>query len=98
MPAELLRVEVVLAFADGAQRVVLEMAPGCSVGDAVRQSGLAELPGAPPELEGHVGCWGQHRELTDPVEPGDRIELYRDLTVDPMVARRRRAARKARGN
>lgn len=97
MPAETLRVEVILALADGAQRVVLEVLPGRSVGDVVRQSGLAEAPGAPPELEGHVGCWGQHRQLTDPVEEGDRIELYRDLTVDPMLARRRRAARKARG-
>ena len=96
MSTERCRVEVVLALPREALRVRLELAPGSRVEEAVRQSGLDAHPQAPLQLDGHVGRWGQVCALNALVEDGDRIEIYRDLTVDPMVARRRRAAHRER--
>ncbi len=38
-----------------------------------------------------VGIFGQLKKLTDKVENGDRIEIYRSLLIDPKEARRKRA-------
>lgn len=37
-----------------------------------------------------VSCWGQKLPLTQVLKSGDRIELCRELRVDPKVARRER--------
>ena len=39
-----------------------------------------------------VGVWGKTKSLDSLVSEGDRIEIYRPLTLSPMEARRRRAA------
>ncbi|MCB1633466.1 MAG: RnfH family protein [Xanthomonadales bacterium] len=96
MSTERCRVDVVLALPTETLRVRLELAPGSCVEDAVRLSKLDAHPQAPAQLDGHVGRWGQVCGLDAAVEEGDRIELYRDLTVDPMIARRRRAAHRQR--
>lgn len=89
--------EVVLALPERVHRVHLRLPSGASVADAVERSGLGSLPEAPPLLAGHVGRWGKACAATDLLQEGDRVELYRPLIVDPMVARRRRAQRKLRG-
>ena len=37
-----------------------------------------------------VGVWGKVADITQHLQNGDRIEIYRPLTVDPKVARRTR--------
>ena len=37
-----------------------------------------------------IGIWGQKISLTDPVHPGERIEIYRPLIADPKESRRLR--------
>lgn len=37
-----------------------------------------------------VGVWGKVADVTQRLQDGDRIEIYRPLTVDPKVARRTR--------
>lgn len=45
-------------------------------------------------LEGQAcGIWGRVCDAATVLQPGDRVELYRPLTVDPKVARRARFAR-----
>ncbi len=39
-----------------------------------------------------VGLWGRKVGLQEPLRDGDRVEVYRPLTVDPMRARHRRHA------
>ena len=39
------------------------------------------------------GIWGRAQPRDHVLQPGDRVELYRLLTVDPKVARRERFAR-----
>ena len=66
----------------------LELPEGATVRDAVLASGWrAAAPGiAVPD----VGIWGRRCGAQQPVRDGDRVEIYRDLVVDPKVARRER--------
>jgi putative ubiquitin-RnfH superfamily antitoxin RatB of RatAB toxin-antitoxin module len=61
---------------------------GATVGDAI---GVAGVLGRRPEIgtsSPDVGVWGRSCALTQRVEDGDRVEIYRPLTVDPKEARR----------
>jgi putative ubiquitin-RnfH superfamily antitoxin RatB of RatAB toxin-antitoxin module len=47
-----------------------------------------------PEIDiqvSKVGIFGKLKSLNTILRQGDRIEIYRPLTVDPMAARRRRS-------
>lgn len=93
---EAIEVEVVYARPD--QQVLLRLAlpSGSTVGEAIRQSGLLErFPEIDLARDG-VGIFSQRAQLGDVLHPGDRVELYRPLAVDPKQARRQRAAAKPR--
>lgn len=89
---ERFHVEVAYARPDGAFCIPLELAPGSTVADAIRQSGLLEQC---PEIDlsvNRVGIFANLCELDHEVTAGDRIEIYRPLKIDPKETRRRRAA------
>lgn len=72
----------------------LEVAPGTTLGDAIRASGVLQ---AFPQLDlgvCRVGVFGKLRPLDTLVQQGDRIEIYRPLIADPKAARQRRVAHK----
>ena len=70
--------------------VNLQLAPGATVADALRQSGLqARHPGLALDAL-PVGIWGAFCERSDALRDRDRVELYRPLRVDPKEARRQR--------
>jgi hypothetical protein len=86
-----LRVSVVylrpgLAF----ERTMLLPAPA-TVGEAIEASDVLrqvpELAAVPLE----VGVFSQRRTLADALRDGDRVEIYRPLTIEPKEARRIRA-------
>ena len=81
-----IRVEVVLAHPDAHESVRLELPEGSTLEEAVRASGLE--PGA-----GKFGIFGKARRPEVRLADGDRVEIYRALSVDPKEARRRRARR-----
>lgn len=88
------QVEVVYARSDRQQIVAVVVPAGASIETAIRASGILEHF---PEIDlarAAVGRYGARARLTDIVDAGDRIEIYRPLIVDPREARRRRAARK----
>jgi hypothetical protein len=91
-------VTIVLALPDRHRAVRVEVTPGATVGEAIAASRLLQLE---PELRGRAletGVWNRRCSLDEPVRDGDRIEVYRPLTVDPKEARRVRAAvRRRRG-
>ncbi|TDU31200.1 hypothetical protein DFR24_0561 [Panacagrimonas perspica] len=89
-----LRVEVVFATATAQEVRRVEVPEGCTVEQAIRQSGLE--PALPDEGLSRVGVFGRLCALSDRVAEGDRIEIYRELTADPKATRRRRAAQKLR--
>lgn len=73
----------------------LEMPDGATVADAIELSGLAsDFPDyAVSELP--VGVWGRRVSRSQVLQDGDRVEVYRELRVDPMDARRLRASERA---
>jgi putative ubiquitin-RnfH superfamily antitoxin RatB of RatAB toxin-antitoxin module len=64
---------------------------GATVADAIRVSGVLDRRPATGAAEPDVGIWGRACAITQRLEDGDRVELYRPLTVDPKEARRVRA-------
>lgn len=67
----------------------LALPMGATVADALTHcrahGALAEEPVA-------MGIWGQLVTHATVLQDGDRLELYRSLTVDPKLARRQRFA------
>jgi len=72
-------------------RVQISFVAGMTVANVLDQSGLLisypELVGLP------VGIFSRIVQLNTQVKSGDRIEIYRSLTLDPMETRRQRAKR-----
>ena len=63
-----------------------------------------------PELKNHLevleaalqnedssGIWGRKVRLTEVMKPGDRLEIYRPLLVDPKLARKKRFKGQGKG-
>lgn len=71
------------------QRVTLE--EGATVEEAIRASGLLELRTDIDLAKNKVGIYSRPVKLTDTVQDGDRVEIYRPLIADPKALRRQRA-------
>jgi putative ubiquitin-RnfH superfamily antitoxin RatB of RatAB toxin-antitoxin module len=65
--------------------------PGATLLDAVRASGVLQAFPALGEGVPDLGVFNRPRAPQDAVQDGDRIEIYRPLTIDPKEARRIRA-------
>jgi putative ubiquitin-RnfH superfamily antitoxin RatB of RatAB toxin-antitoxin module len=91
--AATLRVEVVYCPAPGvADLVVLQLANGSCLQDAVDASGLG-VRHALDAATLKVGIWGRVQPPQTLLRDQDRVELYRPLRVDPKEARRLRYKR-----
>ncbi|MEY8877249.1 MAG: RnfH family protein [Leptothrix sp. (in: b-proteobacteria)] len=97
MPPTPAPLRVRIAYSPAARQVdvrQLSLAPGSLLRDALAASGLlddhAALAAAVAAGALLAGIWGQRAEPTTRLHDGDRIELYRALTVDPKEARRQR--------
>lgn len=90
VPNEFMRIEVVVAQAP---RVVaahaITLPPGSRVASALEVCGLLR-DDAGASQAGRLGIWGRLATLETVLRDGDRVELYRPLTVDPKEARRLR--------
>ena len=87
------QITVELAFALPDEQVLLsfEVAAGCTVAQAVAQSGIqARFPDLDFTLC-KTGIWSRVVPETQELKSGDRIELYRPLIADPKDARKARA-------
>ena len=92
--AALLRVAVVYAEPRRVFSVALELPPGATVADAIERSGIrAARPGLEIRAD-RVGVFARRVALDAALRDGDRVEIYRPLTLDPKEARRRRALTK----
>lgn len=79
---------------------MLHVPAGSTVGDALRATGWQSRPEVRELIEkGHeaaqlnCGIWSKPCALSQVLQAGDRVELYRPLLVDPKVARRERFVR-----
>lgn len=69
----------------------VELPPAADVEQAIRQSGLLEQCRHLTLDQLSVGIYNTTVQLDTKLQPGDRVEIYRDLVMDPMQARRLRA-------
>lgn len=87
------RLQVTVVYSPAARdvrEVILFLAPGSTVLQALQASGLLQLfPLIDLQTTG-MGVWGRKTGLSRLLRDNDRIEIYRPLTVDPKVARRER--------
>ncbi len=84
---------IVLMYSSAPRKVhevVLEVAPGCTVQEALSQAHwMAQFPEI--ETDSLTTCvWGRKASLDRMLREGDRVEVVRPLRVDPKVARRER--------
>lgn len=97
-PPTLIDITVCISPCSGTvQETLLQLSAGSTVQqalDAVTAS-TAALPAVqlPEASAGMVGIWGRTATADQVLQHGDRLEVYRPLTVDPKVARRERFAR-----
>lgn len=93
-----IEVEVAFARPDKQRIIALRVAEGTSAYDAVVASGIVrEFPEIDPDSH-PMGIFskplnGKGRPLPTEyrLRPGDRVEIYRPLTIDPKQARLQRA-------
>lgn len=58
----------------------LQVDESCTVGDAIEKSGLLQQF---PEIDlkkNKVGIYGKFAKLDNPLQDGDRVEIYRPIT------------------
>lgn len=91
-------IPVMVAYAKADQQCVLNLQVplGCTVLDAVQRSGIIQQFPEIDQANLRVGVFGvlaKQPELTC-LQPGDRVEIYRPLTLDPKTRRRQLAKAK----
>ena len=93
-----IRVEVAYALPDKQKIVALDVEEGCTVMDAVRLSNIdaffPDLDLSSPKL----GIFGKavRKPEEQVLRAGERVEIYRELKIDPKQARANRAAKTAK--
>ena len=89
-----MKIEIVYAFRERASVFSVSVPAGATLREAVVASGVLERhPEISLEKQAY-GIFGKRAALEARLAPGDRVEIYRPLAMDPKEARRRRAAKK----
>lgn len=88
-------VEVVYALPEKQYQRIVTLEQGSTVEQAIKASGLLELRPDIDLSKNKVGIYSRPVKLSDMLEEGDRVEIYRPLIADPKELRRQRAERSA---
>ena len=91
MSAVLLRIELACANPSRQELLELDVSSDRTVGQIIDESGIYDLFPGEELRSADVGIWGQPVDCDRRVRNGDRIEIYRQLRMDPREARRRLA-------
>ncbi len=86
--------QVSVAYAGPSQQIwlSLDVPESSTVLQAIERSGiLARCPGLDLR-KNKVGIFGKITRLTTPLADGDRVEIYRPITVDPKTVPQRKIA------
>lgn len=84
-------VEVVYAYPEKYFLKKIELDNPISIQNVILQSGVLQKYTEIDLRENKIGIFSRPAKLTDLVENGDRIEIYRPLIADPKEIRRKRA-------
>lgn len=89
--AKPINVEVTYVDPERQLMLALTVPAGSDVRDVIERSGIRQRVAIDFEIN-RVGIFGRLVSLDHLVEQGDRVEIYRPLTVDPKEVRRKLAA------
>ena len=95
-PAATITVELAYARPDQQWLLALQVPVASTVEAVIQQSDLLRRC---PELDlsvNPVGIWSRPVPLNQPVQAGDRVEIYRPLRLDPSTTLRQRERAKQR--
>lgn len=90
-----IKVEVAYALPEKQYLLKVRLAQGSTVEQAIAASGILELRTDISLSKNKVGIFSRPVKLTDVVNEGDRVEIYRPLIADPKELRRQRAEKSA---
>jgi len=93
---EQLDVEVAYALPEQQFVIPVIVKAGVTIEQVIQQSGILQKRKEIDLNVNRVGIFGRMMKVTDVVNDGDRIEIYRQLKADPKEIRRRRAAEQAK--
>lgn len=88
-----IKVEVAYALPDKQAIVEVEVAPGTTAAQAVRQSTITAAFDNIDIENAKLGIFGKGVVDTLVLKAGDRVEIYRPLIADPKEVRKERAAK-----
>ena len=94
--SEKIVVEVVYAYPERYFLKKLTLENPITIQKAIVQSGVLEKYTEIDLRQNKVGIFSRLAKLTDMVENGDRIEIYRPLIADPKEIRRKKAEEQAK--
>ena len=83
--------QVGVAYSESAQQIwlTIEVPDDATVADAIERSGiLAMFPHIDLAAQ-KVGVFGRVVKPSAALRPGDRVEIYREITCDPQTVPRR---------
>jgi putative ubiquitin-RnfH superfamily antitoxin RatB of RatAB toxin-antitoxin module len=86
--------QVGVAYAEPHQQVwlQLEVPEGSTLAEAIERSGILTRCPQIDLKKNKVGIFGKIAKLSTPLNEGDRVEIYRPITVDPKTVPRRKLA------
>lgn len=85
-------IEIAYASQNGSHKIInIEANAHWTVEQAIMHSGILQLFSEICLSQQKVGIFGKIVSLSDCIKPGDRIEIYRPLKIDPKEARRLRS-------
>ena len=91
-----MKIEVIYALPNEQKSFFVETEKAITVRQAIEQSKVlhtySDLTSSLDNLK--VGVYGQIVDMDHPLNDRDRVEIYRDLTIDPKQARMLRAEQK----
>ncbi|KGQ70617.1 RnfH family protein [Chelonobacter oris] len=89
--AEKINIQIAYALPDRYFLKHYQVDKGTIIQNAILQSGILQQYGEIDLRSNTVGIFSRLAKLTDVLEDGDRIEIYRPLLADPKEIRRKRA-------
>ncbi|ENR5392212.1 TPA: RnfH family protein [Providencia rettgeri] len=84
-------IEVTYALPEKQFLLSVKVKEGTTIEEAILASGILALRDDIDLKKNKIGIYSRPAKLTDLVQDGDRVEIYRPLIADPKELRRKRA-------
>lgn len=89
-------INIEIVYAEPKRQIIipLQIENPCTAMQAIELSKISDQIPELKSIQLKIGIYGKRIELNDLIKDGDRIEIYRELVIDPKQARLLRAKKK----